>query len=207
MKKRLQAIVEWVEPGSRIIDIGSDHLIIPNALIDQGITSLVFASDVNAGPLEAMKLNRQGRDITLIQSDGMLQVSEELDGAIIAGMGGRLIEKIIQESLPKFLRMNYLIVQPMQHIEEVRDFLQGHFHVIAERLISEDRKIYHLMKLVPGKDSYDSFLTKGLSPESELQEYYMQQLDYWTKLKPQVPEDKKPEVEQRITRLKQTNLV
>lgn len=207
MKQRLQAIIDWVEPDSRLIDIGSDHLIIPNALIDQGITSLVFASDVHDGPLESMRRSRGERNITILQSDGLEQVEEDLNSAIIAGMGGRLIQQIIDNSLDKFLAMDYIIVQPMQQIEELRQYLQSHFEVVAERLIAEDRKIYHLMKLRPGRDRYDVIRTKELSPPQELEHYIRQEIRRWTRILPMISGQRRAEVMDRIARLNRRNLV
>lgn len=207
MKKRLQAMIDWVEPGARLIDIGSDHLIIPIQLIDRGITSLVFASDVNDGPLETMRRARGDRNITIIASDGLKQVSESIDSAIIAGMGGRLIRQIIEDSLDKFLALDYLIVQPMQQIEELRAYLQTHFEVVAERLIAEDRKIYHLLKLRPGSDDYDVIATKGLAPTEELAKYILTETKRWLRLLPMVGPQRRQQVLDRIARLNQTKML
>ena len=203
MKQRLQAVADMVEPGSRLIDIGSDHLIIPNYLYDQGIASLVIASDVNPGPLASMRQNRGHRSIEIIRSDGLCQVDRVLDGAIIAGMGGRLIEQIIRDSLAKFLALRYLIVQPMQQIEGLRDFLQTYFEITQERLVAEDGKIYHVMQLVPGQDDYDSRLTKGLAPPDELLHFYASELMRWQALLECVPAEKKQAIRERIERLNQ----
>lgn len=207
MKKRLQAIIDWIEPHDRIIDIGSDHLIIPNHLIDQGITSLVFASDINDGPLQSMKQSRQDRNIIILRSDGLKDVDHELDGAIIAGMGGRLIQRILEESLERFKHMKYIIVQPMQQIEELRQYLQDHFTITAERLVSEDGKIYHVIKLISGQDDYDVFLTKGLAPKQELSQYYAHQLQHWRRLLPRVSAERRSQIEQRIARLERANML
>lgn len=207
MKKRLQAIVDWVELDSRIVDIGSDHLIIPNQLIDQGVCSLVFATDVNQGPLESMRQNRLGRKIDIQQSDGLLQFDGEIDSAIIAGMGGLLIQKIIDQSLDRFLALNYLIVQPMQQVEELRSYLMKQFEVVDERLIAEDGKVYHLLKLIPGCDDYDPLLTKGFAPVEELNSYYRHQMSQLEKLLLKVPAEHQTPIRERLARLTKANVL
>lgn len=207
MKKRLQAIIDWVTPGSRIVDIGSDHLLIPNQLIDQGICSLVFATDVNLGPLESMKANRGKRLIDIQQSDGLIQFEGEINSAIIAGMGGSLIQKILENSLSRFLALDYLILQPMQQVEELRTFLMQSFEVIAERLIAEDGKVYHLLKVVPGRDHYDPLLTKRLAPLNEQKTYFLQQKLQLEKLLTQVPTEHQTKLHDRLARLKTSGMI
>lgn len=207
MKRRLEAIVDWVRPGSRIVDIGSDHLIIPNWLIDQGICSLVFATDVNPGPLRSMATNKDCRNIDIQRSDGLLQFQGEIDSAIIAGMGGRLIAQIMDASLARFLSLDYVIVQPMQQVEELREYLMDHFEVVGERLIAEDGKLYHVLLLVPGQDSYDPILTKRLAPPEELKSYMTYELAKLNHLLPQVPADRQQALRTRMTRLEELAVV
>lgn len=207
MKRRLKAIVDWVRPGSRIVDIGSDHLIIPNQLIDQGICSLVFATDINPGPLQAMAANRENRNIDIQHSDGLLQFQGDIDSAIIAGMGGRLIAMIIEDSLARFMSLDYLIVQPMQQVEELRNYLMHHFEVVGERLIAEDSKLYHILLLVPGHDFYDPVLTKRLAPPEELKAYMMYELAKLHKVMEQVPPNRQQVLQARIARLEELTVV
>ena len=207
MKRRLKAIVDWVRPGSRIVDIGSDHLIIPNQLIDQGICSLVFATDINPGPLQAMAVNKDNRNIDIQQSDGLLHFQGDINSAIIAGMGGRLIAQIIEDSLARFLALDYVIVQPMQQVEELREYLMHHFEVVGERLIAEDRKLYHLLLLVPGRDSYDPVLTKRLAPPEELSTYRAYELAKIHHILSQVPPDRQLVLRARMARLEELTVV
>lgn len=202
MKPRLQAIADMVEPGSRIIDIGSDHLILANALYDGGICQSVYASDLNQGPLQSMRANRGERAIELFQADGLLGVTADIDSAIITGMGGQLILDIIFKALERFQSLDYVIIQPMQQIELCREGLQPYFEVVAERLVAEEQKIYHVLKLRPGQDHYDSYLTKGLAPAAERKQYYAQEIERWQKIKAQVPPQRAAEIAQRLDRLR-----
>lgn len=207
MKQRLQTIVELISPNSRIIDIGSDHLLIPNRLIDQGICSLVFASDVNDGPIKAMILNRGSRNIDIVKSDGLRQFDGPIDSAIIAGMGGRLIQRILEESAEKFQKLDYIVLQPMQQVEELRNFLMKNYCVKAERLIAEDGKVYHILKVIPGHDDYDAFLTKGLAPVQEIKAYYNHQMRHLKDLLTRVPPEHQTSIRERLTRLQQANML
>lgn len=171
MSLRLQAIKQMVTPGISLIDIGSDHLILPNMLIDEGYLDQVYATDLKDGPIAIMQANRAGRNIEIIKSDGLLEVDVPLQSAVIAGMGGHLIEKILKESHHKFQTMQYLIVQPVQHTEHLRYFLMHNYKIIEEALVLED-KYYHVLKIVPGAEpSYDVLITKKMQDPAVLERY------------------------------------
>jgi tRNA (adenine22-N1)-methyltransferase len=50
---RLQALADFVEPGSRVADVGTDHGYLAIELVKSGKADFVIASDKNSGPLEA----------------------------------------------------------------------------------------------------------------------------------------------------------
>lgn len=207
MNQRLQAIKQMVTPGISLIDIGSDHLILPNLLIDEGRLDKVYATDIKDGPLRTMEANRADRNIELFKSDGLLEVDVPVQSAVIAGMGGHLIETILLQSHEKFQAMRYLILQPMQHVEHLRYFLMHHYTIIEEALVLED-KYYHILKAVPGADrSYDVLLTKKLQDPSMLLLYLHEKLRQETALYDKIPNRKRLYHYDRILRLQDELMV
>lgn len=129
-----------------VADIGTDHAYIPVALAKKGVR--VIATDVSAGPLRSAEktVRKNGVPVTLVLGDGLSPVPEgAVKEIIIAGMGGELIKKIIQDGISKALSAR-LLLQPMNAQAEVRRFLiENGFFVEKEDLAAEGRKIYNLI--------------------------------------------------------------
>ena len=52
LSKRLERIASFVQPGSRVADIGTDHGYVPIWLVQKGVCPSALAMDVRKGPLE-----------------------------------------------------------------------------------------------------------------------------------------------------------
>ncbi len=173
MDARLEAIASLVEAGSELIDIGSDHGFLPLFLLESGVVSHVSVSDIGEGPLLNAKKTLEGKYADFYLADG-LPKQGLFDSAVIAGMGGHTIAGIIEKDRKRFAQMRYVIVQPMQHLRELREYLLRHgFRVIKERLVFEAH-YYVIMKVVPGEDTpYDLDLGKDFSQDKALYEKYL----------------------------------
>lgn len=160
LSKRLNMIASFVTDGCCAADIGTDHGYIPIYLVQQGISPRAFAMDINKGPLERAKqhITEMGvKDrITCILSDGLNQLPEkEVDSVIIAGMGGDLIVRILEQDQDKLTEIKELIVSPQSHPERVRHWLHDHnFRILEEDMIREDGKYYIAIRSVHGRESY-----------------------------------------------------
>jgi len=151
--KRLEAIANFVDKGSRVADVGTDHGYIPVYLVKKGYSSFVVASDINKGPLEKaisfVRLNGLEKNIET-RLGGGLSVLEpgEVDEVIIAGMGGVLMANIIEASLDVARSARKLILQPMQAPDELRRYLlDGGFEITREALVKEEGKVYEIMEV------------------------------------------------------------
>lgn len=166
LSKRLQAVVNLVSEGCRVADIGCDHGYISIYLVQNHIVPHCIAMDVNEGPLkrarEHIEKERLSTYIETRLSDGAKELKmingedrepvPEADAAVIAGMGGRLMIRILSESMDKFQGMKELILQPQSEIAAVRRFLRENgFRIEKEDMVLEDGKYYSMMKAVPGQ--------------------------------------------------------
>ena len=102
LSKRLQAVAGLVTAGSRLADIGTDHAYIPIYLARSGKIPEAVAMDVNRGPLERAEENIRAYEledrIKTRLSDGFSALEQgEADSAVIAGMGGGLMSRILKE--------------------------------------------------------------------------------------------------------------
>lgn len=150
LSKRLSLIARFVNEGSSVCDVGTDHGYLPAFLYLSGKCKSVIATDINEKPLTSARANleRLSADgVRLILCDGLEKVTRnDADTVIIAGMGGEVISGIIDRA--PFLRDNTvtLILQPTTAAKELRLFLsQNGFAVEKETALSENGKIYSVM--------------------------------------------------------------
>ena len=152
---RLQAIADFVAPGARIADVGTDHAYIPIYLIRNKKIEYAMASDINQGPIKKAEKNleRYGiqNKVRLCTADGTEGIKPwEVDTLIVAGMGGELIAQILLKNIPHGIQR--MILQPMANAHEVRSALCEVGYVISkEKLVREKNKIYQIICAVPGK--------------------------------------------------------
>lgn len=156
LSKRLQAVADLVSNGLTVADVGTDHGYIPIHLIESGKCNRAFAMDVNEGPLLRAKEHIAEHDldeqIETRLSDGVKGLQPgECDAVVIAGMGGALTVKILEEGTEVFRNLKEFILQPQSELYKVREFLvsQG-YCIIAEDMVKEDGKFYPMMKVING---------------------------------------------------------
>ena len=114
LSKRLQAVASLVSDGYRLADIGTDHAFIPISLTESGRIPGAVAMDVNRGPLLRAQANirehGQEKRIGIRISDGFAALKQgEVDSAVIAGMGGPLMIRILKdgESVVRIIERMY----------------------------------------------------------------------------------------------------
>lgn len=155
LSARMKALTDMVSVGNRVCDVGCDHGWVSIYLVQQGISPKVLAMDVRQGPLSRAQehIRQQGLEayIETRLSDGVsaLEIGET-DTMICAGMGGRLMQRILEEGKEKTEDMQELILQPQSEIPAFRAYLrQAGYVTVAENMIYEDGKYYPMMKVVP----------------------------------------------------------
>lgn len=147
---RLRLCADFVRPGARMADIGTDHAYLPVWLEKQGRIRSAVAADIRTGPLAKAEENLkryQTQQITVRLSDGLEKVlPEEAEDIVIAGMGGELIVKIL--SAAPWVRQagRRLILQPMTCAPELREYLlQNGFSVLREEAVEVRGHVYSVM--------------------------------------------------------------
>lgn len=154
LSKRLQTIADMVSEGNRLVDIGTDHGYIPIDLLRKGKIPTAIAMDVGVGPLERARAHIKAYcfedKVVCRLSDGFKEYRQgEADTAVIAGMGGDLMTKILEEGMLKLPKE--LVLQPQSEWFKVRIFLQNHdYKIVEEEMLKEDGKYYVVIKAVCG---------------------------------------------------------
>lgn len=142
LSRRLNAAFLLVEGGKTLADIGTDHALLPIALVKKGKVPSAIASDINPQPLEKAKENiaREGLSgkIEVVLTDGAVGLENRAEEFVIAGMGGELIADIISDS--PFLKNEsiHLVLQPMTKIPILRRWLWDNGFLIDREVYLED---------------------------------------------------------------------
>ena len=131
LSERLKLVASFVPQDSRIADIGTDHGFVPICLAKEGRIKSALAMDVRLKPQEA-------------------------DTVIIAGMGGELEIKILQEGRHLWSTIRRFILSPQSDLEKVRRFLSEEgFLIEKEAMLREEGKYYTVMSVVRGAMVYN----------------------------------------------------
>ncbi|MFD1440642.1 tRNA (adenine(22)-N(1))-methyltransferase [Lacticaseibacillus hegangensis] len=154
LSKRLAHLAALNNDGRRIADIGTDHAYLPIYLAQTGQIDFAVASDIGAGPVAIAKANIHDAGmvdrIVVRQADGLagLTAADALDTIYIAGMGGQLIESIIDAGMGHLDGTETLILGPNRDAEALRRFLAAHeFGILDEDLVADAGHVYPLMSV------------------------------------------------------------
>lgn len=148
LSKRLACVAGIINPGGVLADIGTDHGYLPVHVAKNNIASKVIAMDVRKKPLEKaaenIKLYGVSQKVELRLSDGLYKLAEnEADTITICGMGGKLIQSILENSSSKISENTQLILSPQSEIREFRKYLsESGYETVKEYMISEDGQFY-----------------------------------------------------------------
>ena len=149
---RLKAIASMVEKCTNVVDVGTDHGYVPIYLVKNEVIESAIASDINKGPVEKAKKNVQSNNlihkINCRLGSGLSTVNRgEVQVAIIAGMGGNLIRDILEADLEVVKQLEYMILQPVQNAEILREYLYNiGYDILDEEICYEDGKFYEIIK-------------------------------------------------------------
>lgn len=162
LSRRLQAVADFVSKSAKCVaDVGCDHGYVSIYLAKNRNVDTVIAMDLNKGPLERAKENivKYGCQdkIQTRLSDGIMALkSGEVDTILIAGMGGSLMIKILEQRQELLKNITELILQPQSEIEQVRMYLHKiGFCLKKETMLIEDGKFYNVIQAIQGKETYE----------------------------------------------------
>ncbi len=194
LNPRLAKIAELIPNCQSLADIGTDHAYIPIYAISTGKAQFAIASDINRGPVERARANVRAcgleSKLSLRLGAGLETVAAgEAETIVIAGMGGILISDILENSLRVVRAAEYLILQPMTAVKELREYLcSNSFTIERELLVAEEEKIYNILCVrIGGKTAYspkELLIGKGLEDTSpELFDRYYAKIEKKLKVK------------------------
>ncbi len=158
---RLQKIIETIEPCDTVADIGCDHGYVAISALQDGRARRAVAADVAKGPLDIARKNCEeeqvGDRLKLILSDGFASIpdTEDINCAVIAGMGGLLMERILRDGrLDRFTHLKQLVLSPQSDLDAVRRLLVDElsYTIRTEYMVLDEGKYYYIMDVrIPDK--------------------------------------------------------
>lgn len=159
LTERLEKVASLVPKSTSMADIGTDHGYLPLALLEEGKVERAIACDINRGPLERARehiisLGRE-KDIALRLGGGLSVLEKgEVDGVVIAGMGGLMMRDILEADIDKAQALHWLVLQPVT-------LLEGEIGVTAAY---RQHPLFplHIRKLIRKRD----FLINGVAEDS-----------------------------------------
>ena len=151
LDSRLGCIAEAIGSACIVADIGTDHGLLPIALLLRGQAERAVACDIRQGPLDSARRNAERYGVSdkveLVLTDGFHGIEVySPDAVVISGMGGELIARIISEA--PYLRGDVrLFLQPMTRAESLRRYLaQNGFSIAAEHLARDGKRLYSVIE-------------------------------------------------------------
>ena len=178
ISKRLELVASFVPQGAILLDVGSDHAYLPIELVERGHIEGAIAGEVVVGPYQSAVKNVEAHglkekiQVRLANGLAAFEEADQVSVITIAGMGGRLIARILEEGLDKLANVERLILQPNNREDDLRIWLQDHgFEIVAENILEEAGKFYEILVVEAGQMNlsasdvrFGPFLSKEVSP-------------------------------------------
>lgn len=149
LAKRLEAIIAMVPSSDCVADIGCDHGYTAMELVRRGIVKRAIACDLRQGPLQRAREHIMeaglSRSIETRLSDGLQKLEAgEASVVILAGMGGELISRILEDRIREF---PCYVLSPHSHPEKLRRLLLASaFTIEQEEMAEEDGHYYPILR-------------------------------------------------------------
>ena len=152
LSNRLKIIHDMV-PQSVVADIGSDHGKLMIALVQSGIVTKGFAVENKEGPFERLRSNliryHVNDKITPLFSDGIKDITRDVETIVIAGMGGQTIVNILKAHPEKLVRVKTIIIDAHTAVPFARkEICQMGYAIADEKIVKEDDIFYEIIKFI-----------------------------------------------------------
>ena len=163
LSPRLEAIYSLVRNSESLVDIGSDHGHLVIAALIRGKVEKALATDINEAPLKSTRRSIARWDledrISTQLCDGLTEVAQEyLQQVVMAGMGGITIRSLLTTAseLPAVMEnCQRFVLQPMNHIADLRMWLSQQGWTIEDEAIAKEKKHYYqVIAAKPGEVPY-----------------------------------------------------
>ena len=142
--ERLETIARRLYDCKTMADIGTDHGFLPVFMVEEGLCERAVAADISVPSLQKAANLCSGRSVDTVdlRAGYGLEVLKkgEVDGVVIAGMGGTLISEILGKNIDHTLSFGKFVLQPRTATGELRRWLmENGFSIVCEDIVNEGR--------------------------------------------------------------------
>ncbi len=146
LSPRLEAVASQVLMDLPMADIGTDHALLPEALVRTGTVPNAVAMDVASGPLQMAKSTVTGMEhlVQIRQSDGLdALVAGEVATICMCGMGGVKMAGILERGREIWMTAERLVLQPQGMPQRVREvMLDAGWDTVLAVLVEDRKKLF-----------------------------------------------------------------
>ena len=192
--KRINFLAERCKGYSKVLDIGTDHGLVLKTAFEKGYIQEAIASDLREQPLKSAMKNLRDYPVSYVLSDGFLSIKEDVDLAIIAGMGAYLICDILDHAP---LNESHYLIQANDKIDVIRLYLMEHHFSIIDEYVVQDKFYYVIILAKRGNmvlSEEDLYLGPYLKHKDEAKLYYHQKAKHIEKIMKKVDEKRQEEL-------------
>lgn len=212
ISKRMQALIDFID-ADVIADVGCDHAYVVCQAVQNGKARKGYAIDVASGPISRAcqtirDCHLEGSVIPQLQN-GLVPLPDDLEQAVIAGMGGRTIIEILSAAVDStgFHPLS-LILSPHSDAPLLREWLHNNgYQIEKEKILFEDRHWYPVLYAVPGNVQVltEEEMLYGRNPvhDRSRKEYLQTQLNKWNHILAGMPDQKKEKARHQVNLLEQ----
>ena len=153
--KRLKQIGDLVNDGAVVYDVGADHGELERYISPR--VKKVIAIENKVGPYNILlNATKEYENVYPFLADGLAKLTSEVDTLIIAGMGGLLINSILEKNVDGLTSVNNIIVDAHKDIEEVRRYVSSFGYKIDKEILLKEKSHYYIViKFIKGVSDYN----------------------------------------------------
>lgn len=152
MSRRIKTIALYIKPYKKIVDVGCDHGYLILEAFENCHIDFAQAIDNKPMPLKVAinNITKEGLSskVVFTLSDGLTDVWDDVEVAIISGIGGfniiSILEKYTGNNIKRF------ILQANRNNYDLRKYIVSHsMDIVNEDIIYEDNKYYEIIICEP----------------------------------------------------------
>jgi tRNA (adenine22-N1)-methyltransferase len=160
-------VLGLLEPCGHLLDVGTDHALVPLAAVQRGLAQRATGVDRRPAPLAAalpaLEAAGEGR-VTLVLGDGLAGIPDA-DAVVMAGLGAATMLRVLAGCQPACTRQ--LVLAPLTEPVQLRRWARGHgWWLTREVFVQEGRRRFLVMRFTPGAGPDPSYDEAGWEPEA-----------------------------------------
>jgi tRNA (adenine22-N1)-methyltransferase len=167
LSRRLEAVLGLIRPCALLVDVGTDHALLPVAAVRRGIAERAIAADLREAPLLGARAHiaRMGAAprVVTVKADGLSGMDHHgVDAVAIAGMSGHSMRRILEAAPHVLASVGQLVIQPNQDVHELRAWaLHNGWHLRDEQMLEERGQFFVLCAFARGTGADPAYAVSG----------------------------------------------